>query len=72
MEFDTHKGKKWLHLQMPESEPVNAIQRELETFYESIVHDTTPIVSLHDGFRALQVAHQILKAIEVRKEEASF
>ena len=72
MEFDTHKGKKWLHLQMPESEPVNAIQRELETFYESIVHDTTPIVSLHDGFRALQVAHQILKAIEVRKEEALF
>jgi len=72
MEFDTHKGKKWLHLQMPESEPVNAIQRELETFYDSIVHDTTPIVSLQDGFRALQVAHQILKAIEVRKEEASF
>ncbi|MFZ4633698.1 MAG: Gfo/Idh/MocA family protein [Saprospiraceae bacterium] len=72
MEFDTHKGKKWLHLQMPESEPVNAIQRELETFHESIVNDTTPIVSLEDGFRALKVAHQILKAIEERKEEASF
>jgi predicted dehydrogenase len=64
MEFDTPLGRKWLHLQMPESPPVNAIQRELETFAEAIRHDTPPIVSLQDGVAALKLAHQILKKIE--------
>jgi predicted dehydrogenase len=66
MEFDTQAGKKWLHLQMPETAPVNAIQRELETFYESIVNDTRPVVSLEDGYRALALAHRILKEIGKR------
>ncbi len=70
MAFETNQGKKWLHLQMPESEPVNAIQRELETFYESIKNDTTPVVSLEDGYKALKVAHEILEAIEMRKGAA--
>jgi predicted dehydrogenase len=66
MEFDTRAGKKWLHLQMPETAPVNAIQRELETFYESIVNDAKPVVSLEDGYRALALAHRILKEIGKR------
>jgi len=69
MEFETNAGKKWLQLQMPETPPVNAIQRELETFHESIVQDTEPVVTLHDGFAALQLAHRILKEIEVRQEK---
>ncbi len=68
MEFDTPAGKKWLHMQMPEAPPVNAIQRELETFYDSIVQNTTPVVSLLDGFRALELAHRILKEVEKRVE----
>jgi predicted dehydrogenase len=68
MEFDTQAGKKWLHLQMPDTAPVNAIQRELETFYESIVNDTRPVVSLEDGYRALVLAHRILKEIGKRLE----
>jgi len=67
MEFETAAGKKWLHLQMPESEPVNAIQRELETFYECILNDTTPVVTLQDGFAALQLAHRILEEIDRRR-----
>ncbi len=66
MEFDTPGGKKWLHMQMPETAPVNAIQRELETFYDSIVQDTTPVVSLSDGLKALDLAHRILKEVEKR------
>lgn len=77
MEFDTPAaGKKWLHLQMPETVPVNAIQQELETFAESILQDTTPLVSLNDGYEALRLAHRILKEIDKRKaktlENASF
>lgn len=68
MEFDTPAGKKWLQLSMPETAPVNAIQRELETFYEAIAGNTDPVVTLQDGFEALKLAHRILKAIEVRKE----
>ena len=77
MEFDTPAaGKKWLHLQMPETVPVNAIQQELETFAESILQDTTPLVSLNDGYEALRLAHRILKEIDKRKaktlDNASF
>ncbi len=67
MEFDTNAGKKWLQLSMPEVVPVNAIQRELETFHEAIANDSDPVVTLRDGFEALKLAHRILKEIEMRK-----
>jgi predicted dehydrogenase len=70
MEFETQAGKKWLHLQMPETAPVNAIQRELETFYDSIAEDKEPVVTVQDGFAALQLAHRILKEIDKRKSAA--
>ena len=70
MEFDTKLGKKWLQVQMPESEAVNAIQKELETFATAIREDSQPIVSLHDGFRALRLAQAILDSIEERRQSA--
>jgi len=66
MEFDTPAGKKWLQLSMPDTAPVNAIQRELETFHEAIATNTPPLVTLQDGYEALKLAHRILKEIEVR------
>lgn len=51
-------------MSMPEVTPVNAIQRELETFHQSIVDGTEPPVSLKHGLRALELAHQILRIIE--------
>lgn len=66
MEFDTPAGKKWLQLSMPDAAPVNAIQRELETFHEAIATNTPPLVTLQDGYEALKLAHRILKEIEVR------
>lgn len=67
MEFETGKGKKWLQLSMPEATAVNAIQRELETFHESIVQDIDPVVTLADGFAALELAHRILEEIDTRE-----
>jgi predicted dehydrogenase len=71
MEFETQAGKKWLQMMMPEVAPLNAIQRELEMFHHSILTDTPPEVTLLDGFRALQVAHQILHEIETRRAALS-
>ena len=67
MEFETGKGKKWLQLSMPEATAVNAIQRELETFHDSIALDIDPVVTLADGFAALALAHRILEEIDTRE-----
>jgi predicted dehydrogenase len=69
MEFEVASGKKWLHMQMPEAPAVNAIQRELETFYEAIRDNQTPVVPIQDGFKALELAHQILAIIEQRRRQ---
>lgn len=58
---------KKIQFEEPDAEPVNAIQMELETFAESILQDTTPRVTIEDGYRALQVAHQVLERIEQNK-----
>ncbi len=65
--FDMGNGKpvKRILLDKPEIEPVNAIKEELRTFGLAIVNNTQPIVTLEDGFRALDVAHQILDKIKM-------
>jgi len=68
MEFETNTGKKWLQLQMPETAPVNAIQRELETFHTAIQQNIDPVVTLKDGVNALKLAHRILKEIDKGKQ----
>lgn len=67
MEFETQAGKKWLQMQIPEVAPVNAIQQELEAFHDSIVQGKEAEVTLLDGLRALEVAHQILGEIASRR-----
>lgn len=69
--LETPMGKKWLELRIPNSPAVNAIQRELETFYESIVHDREPVVPVSDGFAALELAHRILAEIDRRNSTIS-
>ena len=64
--FDTKTGKKWISIKEPTIEAVNAIQLELETFAASIIHDSTPKVSLKDGYEALALAHQIIDDIAAR------
>ncbi|MDG2418940.1 MAG: Gfo/Idh/MocA family oxidoreductase [Saprospiraceae bacterium] len=64
MDLQTNNGKKHIHIHMPQTESVNAIQLELETFAESINQNKKTKVSIDDGYRALKVAHEIIKAIE--------
>jgi predicted dehydrogenase len=70
MEFETSQGKKWLQLQMPEATTVNAIEAELRSFHAAILNNQETVVTLQDGVSALQLAHQILREIEVRKAHA--
>ncbi|MDD2982607.1 MAG: Gfo/Idh/MocA family oxidoreductase [Crocinitomicaceae bacterium] len=63
LELGDNKGKKKILFDKPDIEDVNAIQEELKAFYQCIVDDTTPVVSIEDGFRALEVANQILEKI---------
>jgi predicted dehydrogenase len=67
--FELGEGKptKKILFDKPEITEVNAIKEELLDFYRAITTDDEPIVSLDSGFRALQVAHQILEKIEQTK-----
>ena len=52
--------KKQIYFENPKILPNNAILDELESFADAIENDKTPVVSLHQGTRALEVAQQII------------
>ena len=57
-------SEKQITFEMPEVRPINAIQTELECFYEAIMHNTTPVVSIDDGINVLKLAYRILDAVD--------
>jgi len=63
-DIDTPKGKKTIAVANPKVPEVNAIKKELEEFRDAIVNNTPTVVSEVDGFRAMEVAHQILHKIQ--------
>ncbi len=69
LELHTDEGIKLVHMEMLETEAVNAIKMELETFAQCIKENTRPIVSVEDGYLALKVAHQIIAQIDERTAE---
>lgn len=62
-DIETPNGTKTIAIANPEIPEVNAIKRELEEFVAAIKNNTQPIVNEIDGFRAMEVAHQILQKI---------
>ncbi len=59
------KPKKQLFFEKPEIIPGNAIKEELSSFAESIRNNSTPVVTLNDGFNALDVAYKIIEKLNV-------
>ena len=55
-------------LQLPEVGAGNAIRMELQDFVDAIVHGRPTSVSVHDGYQAMDVAHQILKKMSLHNE----
>lgn len=57
--------RKQIYFEKPDCPPSNAIQEELHSFASAINKNHEVSVSLEDGYKALQVAHEILKKIEL-------
>ncbi|MBS1563667.1 MAG: Gfo/Idh/MocA family oxidoreductase [Bacteroidetes bacterium] len=63
-DLDTPHGKRSIAIINPSVPEVNAIKMELEKFRDAIVNNTPTIVSEVDGYRAMDIAHQILNKIK--------
>ncbi|MGN6419103.1 MAG: Gfo/Idh/MocA family protein [Pseudobacter sp.] len=63
-DLDTPHGKRTIAVLNPQVPEVNAIKQELEAFRDSIATNTPTRVSEVDGYRAMDVAHQILQKIK--------
>ena len=57
-------GTKTIAVATPPVPEVNAIKLELEKFRDAIVNNTSTVVTGLDGYRAMDVAHQILHKIK--------
>lgn len=66
MVIDLGNGRGMRHIifEKPDIQPLNAIKAELESFYEAVVNNTIPMVTIEDGFNVLLVAHQILESVK--------
>ncbi len=64
IDMGPEKNQKQIYVEKPEIKSINAIQTELETFHESILENTEPLVSIMDGYSSLELAYQIMEKIE--------
>ncbi len=62
-DIETNNGKKTIAIANPTIVVGNAIKMELEGFVNAINQGTDTPVTILDGFRAMDVAHQILEKI---------
>ncbi|MEO6134987.1 MAG: Gfo/Idh/MocA family oxidoreductase [Ginsengibacter sp.] len=62
-DIETNHGKKTIAIAAPAIKENNAIKMELESFADSIRQNKPTAVSEIDGYRAMEVAHQILDKI---------
>ncbi|HEY4156248.1 MAG TPA: Gfo/Idh/MocA family oxidoreductase [Puia sp.] len=63
-DIETRNGTKSISVSNPPVPEVNAIKMELEKFTESIIKNKATMVSEMDGYRAMDIAHQILQKIK--------
>jgi predicted dehydrogenase len=63
-EIETMNGTKSILVRNPEVPDINAILLELEKFTDSVLQNKPTLVSELDGYRAMDIAHQILQKIK--------
>ncbi|MDX1935938.1 MAG: Gfo/Idh/MocA family oxidoreductase [Flavihumibacter sp.] len=63
-DLETPHGKKTIAVSNPLVPEVNAIKLELEHFRDAVINNTPTTVSEVDGYRAMDIAHQILTKIK--------
>lgn len=64
IDLGKNKGTKQIIFEKPTIEPVNAIKTELESFAKAIHGNYTPLVSMEDGYSALDVAYKIIEKMD--------
>jgi predicted dehydrogenase len=69
-EIELGDRSKWIHLIQPTVKPNNAIIEELRSFYNAIISKRDPDVTLRDALKSMQIAQQILTAIDVSANRA--
>ncbi|MBK8506752.1 MAG: Gfo/Idh/MocA family oxidoreductase [Saprospiraceae bacterium] len=69
-ELETADGVKTVRIDIPQSQPVNAIQMELACFAESILKRKPPEVGIDAALRALTLAFQISDEIQLNLDKA--
>ncbi len=62
-DIDTAKGKKTVAISNPIVADTNAMKDELVAFKNAIIQNTETPVTILDGYRAMEIAHQILNKI---------
>ena len=62
-DIETPAGIRSIAVASPPVPEVNAIKKELEEFVRAIRENIQPVVNEIDGYRAMEVAHQILQKI---------
>ena len=60
IDLGENKGKKRIFIESPESKKINAIEKELSLFADSIINNTPCEVSAEDGHKALEIAYKIM------------
>jgi len=66
-DIETNHGVKTIGISNPLIKQTNAIKMELEAFFNAIINNHETQVTIIDGFRALDVAHQILEKINSKQ-----
>lgn len=61
MDLGEGKPKKQIFFESPDIVDVNALVEELNSFYESILNNASPVVSIDDGYEALKLANEIME-----------
>lgn len=69
-ELETADGIKTVKIEMPETQPTNAIQMELACFAESIRENKPPEVGINDALEALKLAFEISDQIQENLDKA--
>ncbi len=65
LELGPGKGNRQISFDRPEVKPLNAILTELESFRSAIVNNTVPMVTINDGYSALEVAYKVIEKINL-------
>lgn len=65
IEMGEDKKDKEILFQKPDIEPHNAIEQELRSFADSILSNSTPAVTIDDGYKSLEIAHRILEKLRL-------